>query len=328
MRAQRQNQLFTAAAVLAAVLGLAVCVADLPEREAEPAALLSAAAETTAVTATVAVTTTTTTTTTTTAATTTVTTTAASTTVTAATTAAAGTLLTDITIGEIPEYTGTTVTHSAEPDSHGLTEEDYAFLSDTVFVGDSICSGLRVYKILPDDSVVAKGCVGARNIFDYTFPLRGKEFGVSYSLSLLKPKYIVFSMGMNDVNMTTPEQFCKNYDFLLKTVHTLLPDTKLFVASVTPITADCEFSTNAKIEALNTAIRAHLEDSDDTYVDIADGLKIWDGSLRSSYSGGDGIHLAPDAYYILLNQLCDELVDTRIVGGWKNGVAYGWAKKK
>ena len=328
MHQQRQNQIYAAAAVLSAVLCLAVCGSGLFGQEPDQTGLFS---ETETSTVTAAETTTAAVTTTTTAAATT--TTLRTTTTTAATTTAkavTSTVYSDITIGEIPVYTGTgtTTVHSAEPDAHGLTDQDYAFLSDTVFVGDSICSGLRVYKILPDDNVVAKGCVGARNIFDYTFPVRGKEFGLTYSLSLLKPKYIVFSMGMNDVNMTTPEQFCENYDFLMKTVHTLLPETKLFVASVTPIAADCTFSTNTKIEALNTAIREHLEDSDYTYVNIADGLKIWDGSLRSTYSGGDGIHLAPDAYYILLNQLCDELVDTKIVGGWKNGVAYGWAKKK
>lgn len=327
MRARRVNQIYAATAVIAAVLGLILCEAVFPGEASVQTAQIP---ETETVTVTAAETTAVTTTTTTSTTITTTTTAAATTVTTTVTTAASTTAFTDITIGEIPVSTdtGTTAKHSTEPDSHGLTEQDYAFLSDTVFVGDSICSGLRVYKILPDDNVVAKGCVGARNIFDYTFPVRGNEFGVSYSLSLLKPKYVVFSMGMNDVNMTTPEQFCKNYDFLLKTVHTLLPDSKLFVASVTPIAADCEFSTNAKIDALNAAISEHLEDTDYTYVDIASALKIWDGSLRAGYSGGDGIHLAPDAYYVLLNQLCDELVDTKIVGGWKNGVAYGWAKKK
>ena len=328
MHPKRQNRFYAAAAVLAAVLCLIACETALFKPEAKQTAQ-SSGTETTAETTTATTCTTSTTTTTTTTTTVTTTTTTTSTTVTSTTTGTTGstTAHTEITIGEIPTYTATTVRHSAEPDAHGLTAQDYAFLSDTVFVGDSICSGLRVYKILPDDNVVAKGCVAARNIFDYTFPVRGREFGVSYSLSLLKPKYVIFSMGMNDINMTTPEKYCENYDYLLKNLHTVLPESKFFVASITPITADCEFSTNTKINSFNDAIREHLKGTDYTYVDIAEGLRIWDGSLRSTYSGGDGIHLAPDAYYILLNGLCDELVDTNIVGGWKNGVPYGWAKK-
>lgn len=257
--------------------------------------------------------------TTTTTVTTTVSTTA--TTVTTVSTAA-------FTIGELT--TATAVSPAAvdlSPDAHGLTAEDYAFLHDTVFVGDSICSGLRVYGILPDDNVAAKGCVGARNIFEYTFDCRGNEFGLPYALTVLKPRYIVFSMGMNDVNMTTPDEYCQNYDFLLKTIRSVMPDTVFFVASVTPITADSTFSTNLKIDTLNQTIREHLYGTSTGFVDVASGLKTWDGSLNPAYNGGDGVHLAPEAYYVYLNQICDQLVDTKTVGGWSDGIAYGWAKK-
>ena len=218
-------------------------------------------------------------------------------------------------------------TAAPEPDEHGLTPQDYAFLHDTVFVGDSICSGLRVYEILPDDNVVAKGSVGVRNIFDNKFPVREREFGVSYSLYLLEPRYVVFSMGMNDIRMTTEEEYCKNYDFLMDTLHSVLPDTKFFVASITPVTADCEFTDNDRIDRYNEAMKTHLESREESYVDISSCLKMWDNTMYPEYSGGDGIHLVSSTYYIILNSLCDSLVDTRIVGGWQDGIAYGWAKK-
>ena len=232
-----------------------------------------------------------------------------------------------VTIGELPVYFTTATAADPTPDAYGLTAEDYAFLHDTVFVGDSICSGLRVYGILPEDNVVAKGCVGARNIFEYTFDCRGNEFGVAYALTVLKPRYIIFSMGMNDVNMTTPDVYCQNYDFLLKTIRSVMPDSVFFVASVTPITADATFSTNAKIDTLNQTIREHLSGTSTGFVDVATGLKTWDGCLNPGYNGGDGVHLAPAAYYVYLNQICDQLVDTKTVGGYANGIAYGWAKK-
>ena len=251
----------------------------------------------------------------------TTTTTVITTTETAAETAA-------VTIGELPVFVTTAASaEEPEPDAYGLTAEDYAFLHDTVFVGDSICSGLRVYGILPEDNVLAKGCVGARNIFEYTFDCRGNEFGAAYALTVLKPRYIVFSMGMNDVNMTTPDVYCKNYDFLLKTIRSVMPDSVFFVASVTPITADTTFSTNQKIDTLNQTIRDHLYGTSTGFVDVASGLKTWNGCLNPNYNGGDGVHLAPAAYYVYLNQICDQLVDTKTVGGYANGIAYGWAKK-
>lgn len=257
--------------------------------------------------------------------------TSATTTVTTTTTTEATTTVTTeatspVTIGELPVFVTTTAVVDTAPDAHGLTAEDYAFLHDTVFVGDSICSGLRVYGILPEDNVVAKGCVGARNIFEYTFDVRGNEFGVAYALTVLKPRYIVFSMGMNDVNMTTPDVYCQNYDFLLKTIRSVMPDSVFFVASVTPITADATFSTNQKIETLNQTLREHLYGTSTGFVDVATNLKTWDGSLNPNYNGGDGVHLAPEAYYVYLNQICDQLVDTKTVGGYADGIAYGWAK--
>lgn len=265
------------------------------------------------------ITTTTTTETTTTETTTTTTTTTAETTT-------ATTPQPEVTIGELPLYDSTETSANQTPDAHGLTAEDYAFLSDTVFVGDSICSGLRVYGILPDDNVVAKGCVAARNIFEYTFDVRGSEIGVAYALSVLKPRYVVFSMGMNDINMTTPEVYCENYDNLMQTIRSVLPNTVFYVASITPIAADSEFSSNERIDLFNATMKAHLEGTGSGFVDVASGLKTWGNALNPVYSGGDGIHLAPDAYYVYLNQLCDQLVDTDTVGGYRDGVAYGWAK--
>lgn len=306
-------------AVFAAVICLAGCGLEdssATEDRLEEVTLLSEEQTTTTAgtTATVTTSTSAATSATTEATTTTVTTTAA-------TEAAA-----PVTIGELPVIPTTPAVVDITPDAHGLTAEDYAFLHDTVFVGDSICSGLRVYGILPDDNVVAKGCVGARNIFEYTFDVRGNEFGVAYALTVLKPRYIVFSMGMNDVNMTTPDVYCQNYDFLLKTIRSVMPDSVFFVASVTPITADATFSTNQKIETLNQTLREHLAGTSTGFVDVAANLKTWDGSLNPAYNGGDGVHLAPEAYYVYLNQVCDQLVDTKTVGGYADGIAYGWAK--
>ncbi len=265
--------------------------------------------------------------TTTTTTSTTQTTTTTTTTTTTVTTTAATTTTTEITLGEISSVTTAAERHWQGVD--GFSDAYNAFLQDTVFVGDSICSGLRVYHILPDDNCVAKGCVGARNIFDYTFPVRGNEFYVRYALTVLKPKYIVFSMGMNDVNMTSPDTFCENYELLLEAVHELLPDTKLFIASVTPVTNETDFTSNAKIDALNAALRNADWGVNCKYVDISSMLKSWntdEPALNSGYDGGDGIHLAPEAYRVILRAVCEQLVDTGCVGGISSdGVAYGYA---
>lgn len=187
-----------------------------------------------------------------------------------------------------------------------LTQSDQAFLADCVFVGDSICSGLSVYKILPASNVVAKGSVGVRSIFDYSFKVNGTSCNVVQALSALKPKTVIFSMGMNDINMTSSQKYCENYQNLLSKVQAALPNAKLCVASITPITTTSKFSTNAKIDSYNAAIRDYLAANYPswTYVNIAPGLKNEWNALRSNYTSGDGIHLAPAAYQVILSEVC------------------------
>ncbi|MBQ3940049.1 MAG: hypothetical protein II723_02960 [Oscillospiraceae bacterium] len=190
-----------------------------------------------------------------------------------------------------------------------LSPSDQAFLADCVFVGDSICSGLSVYKILPAKNVVAKGSVGVRSIFDYKFTVNGTSCGVISALSKLKPKTVIFSMGMNDINMTSSQKYCENYKNLLQKTQEALPNAKLCVASITPITTTSKFATNAKIDSYNAAIRDYLKANYPawTYVNVASGLKNeWNG-LVTKYTSGDGIHLSPAAYQIILSQVCQQL---------------------
>ena len=65
----------------------------------------------------------------------------------------------------LPEETEETTEPIIEDYNSFVFSDEYNdFLSDCVFVGDSICSGLKLYEILPSKNVVAQGNVAARNI--------------------------------------------------------------------------------------------------------------------------------------------------------------------
>ena len=190
-----------------------------------------------------------------------------------------------------------------------FSDADEAFLSDVTFVGDSICYGLEVYDYMPPDNVLAVGSVAARNIFDFTFEVGNAEYGIVDAVKKVQPKIVVFSMGMNDINLTTPEQYCENYMDLLDKVHAAVPSAKLYVASITPISNNIDFNNNTNIDSFNSAIKQYLADSGKGYgyVDIASYLKDqWNG-LSYIYSGGDGIHLQGHAYSAILYQVCEQL---------------------
>lgn len=218
--------------------------------------------------------------------------------------------------------TGTTVPETTEETTEPIIEDynsfifsdEYnEFLSDCVFVGDSICSGLKMYEILPSKNVVAQGNVAARNIFDFSFKVGKEKLSVLSALVNLKPKYVVFSMGMNDVNITSEKTFCENYEELLSLTEGFLPDAKLIVCAVTPISADSKFTTNENIDSFNAALKEYLDETEKwTYVDITRELKNSANALKTDYNGGDGVHLSPAAYYAMLYQVCERVVDGKI----------------
>ena len=182
-------------------------------------------------------------------------------------------------------------------DAVPATEEEA--IEKTVFVGDSICSGFRVYGIIPPNNNLAVGNVGARSIFDYEFTVDGENYDLITALMLVDPSFIVFSMGMNDINMTSEQEYCDNYDGIIDKVRAALPDAKLFVASITPTRNTASF-TNARIDLFNETLKAHYDGTDVHYIDVNSALK--DGatnSLAAAYDGGDGIHLSPEAYGII-----------------------------
>ena len=189
--------------------------------------------------------------------------------------------------------------------SFDFSEEDYDFLQNCVFVGDSICSGLGHYGIIPMNSVIAQGNIAARNIFDFTFTVDGSELSLVSALVNANPEYVVFSMGINDVNITSEEEFAENYREILSTTEGFLPGAKLIVLSVTPIDKESTFTANENIDSFNKALEEMMSENEKwLYIDVTGELKNEENALKTNYSSGDGIHLSPDAYYAVLYQLC------------------------
>ena len=234
---------------------------------------------------------------------------AALTSLTTAATTVTETTTTETTTTSSTTVTTTTTATAVKPTARTLTDADKQFLNDYVFVGDSICFGLGSYGILPKDHVVAKASVAARSIFDYKFTVGGAERDAVDALSYLKPKNVIFSMGMNDVNMTSAEKYCENYADLLTKVQAVIPEAKLYIASITPLTAGSKFCKNSRIDSFNEAIKKYLAENAPYwgYVDIASVLKDENGNMYKKYTSGDGIHISPAAYNALLGSLCDQL---------------------
>lgn len=199
-----------------------------------------------------------------------------------------------------------------------LSEEELKFVDYTLLVGDSICSGFAEYGIVPREHVAAKGNLGSRSFFDYTFKFRGKE-DQTYEqvLKAGKPRYVLLSMGMNDVNMVYEETYCENYRGVIQATLDG-SDADVFVAAITPVCS--KFCANSVIDSFNDYMRRFIETEFPErvhFVDFGQYLKNDEGKLRTCLHSGDGVHLAPYCYYIALWELHRALMEAGLWDGTK-----------
>ncbi len=194
---------------------------------------------------------------------------------------------------------------------HDLLPSQRNFTKQSIFVGDSICMGFGEYNITADKRVYARGNLAAWSFYDYVFYYGEEDEEISYSevLKRTKPHYVFLSMGMNDINMTSEEQFCDNYSRIIE--HTLLQSSAdVYVCAITPV--DSEFTTNDKIDLYNRTMSQYIDEHFSGrvhFVDYNKHLRDEEGKLPEHHTSGDGIHLGPHAYYIALWEMYHTLVD-------------------
>jgi len=200
--------------------------------------------------------------------------------------------------------------------SSGFTQADIEKIKYLTFVGDSVCSGLKVYNWMHQNQVLAAGSAAPWNIFKLHtlvagtwFNVNGGSYDFATAYKLAKPGIVICSMGINQLNMTSAEQFVNDYLALCDWMKSVTPNAKIYIATVTP-TDNANFSM-AKVNAFNAALKNSSARIAKGYgfIDIYSGLLGATGRLdvRNYWAGGDGIHLTNTAYGKILRQVCDQI---------------------
>lgn len=191
-----------------------------------------------------------------------------------------------------------------------LPPELEALAEESMFVGDSVCRGFMAYGYVNAKRSFADGSIGARNLLESTVYYGGKDREFVSVLKEVNPKRLFLSMGMNDVNMTTAEEY---YENLLKVTDTALKNctAEVYLCAITPIRAD--FTEDGRIEEFNTQIcrlaanYASHNEKRVHFVDFTPPLKDENNKLLEKYDGGDGIHLAREVYFIALHEIYEQI---------------------
>lgn len=268
---------------------------------------------------------------TTTAVTTTVTTTEETTTTTEDTTV---TETTDTTVTETETTTAsctdTQTTPAADIQTSAIPQEVYGFLeagespnssfyqSRLTIIGDSIAYGFNCYGFVPFEHNLATESVSIWNFGEFTFDKGGGTMGIIDAADYVGPSLIYISIGLNDVNNHDASGFAASYSSVITQLQSRLPDAVIVIGAITPVSDDCWFTDNGTIREYNAAIAdmaAGFGSSKVLYFDaysvLADPVTL---AQNSAHAGGDGIHLGPSAYSLILTGLFNFLDYNGVAG--------------
>jgi hypothetical protein len=169
----------------------------------------------------------------------------------------------------------------------------------TAYAGDSVMSGLDVYKIVQDKNkkVIYKVGCSAYSFYNGT-PMD--------TLLDYNPDRLYIMLGMNDVADSPSDAYMDKrvsyYKDILKECLKQNPDMQIIVLSASPVRPTAIVK-NSYINKYNAKIKKMAEELGVYYYDYTSFLKDSDGYLKSSNSGKDGIHWTKATYQTFIEKL-------------------------
>ncbi len=187
----------------------------------------------------------------------------------------------------------------------------YAVKGQTVFAGSSLMEffpinelqqGLDVRPIIYNRGIA--GFVTA----DLAAHMEECIFG-------LEPARLFINIGTNDMGVPgyKKEKLLAGYDGILHRIRARLPACRVYVMAYYPVNAKVNSQgfiprevfrtrTNAAIAEVNEALAALAARHGYEFADVNDGLADGEGNLKEEFTR-DGIHLWPNAYRVILENL-------------------------
>ena len=192
--------------------------------------------------------------------------------------------------------TGSTLKLAGSASAEQFTKKD--FYNGTVFLGDSVISGISSYGYL--DNVYGNVNATSAKLEDY----------VSAAMAV-NPSKVFIMVGHNDANYGTikEESLADHIVSIVEAIHKSSSSTKVYVLSMTPITSAYENkqSINVKqsyIDTANKLIEQKAVTGNYTYIDVASAYKDDSGYMKTECTG-NGINLTTSYYPFLLNGIAD-----------------------
>lgn len=191
---------------------------------------------------------------------------------------------------------GSTLKLAGSASAEQFTKKD--FYNGTVFLGDSVISGIADYGYL--DNVYGNVNATSAKLEDYVSAAMANN-----------PSKVFIMVGHNDANYGTikEEALSDHIVSIVEAIHKSNSSAKVYVLSITPITSAYENkqSINVKqsyIDTANKLIEDKAATGKYTYIDVASAYKDDSGYMKTECTG-NGINLTNSYYPFLLNGIAD-----------------------
>ncbi len=198
----------------------------------------------------------------------------------------------------------------ADPVSKSTTVVDNDYFEDVVFVGDSVTSGIKLYKTAKNALVLSKTGLNIE-VIDEPIEVDGQVMSIIDFIKQSARKKIYIMIGSNGIGWLKNDYMIRLYGEWINKVKQQVPGCVIFVQSVLPITKELsDFNltkqnmlTNEKISSYNAALQEMCRQKQVYFLDVAQEFKNEEGALPDEASPVDGMHINAEYYNLWLEYI-------------------------
>ena len=192
------------------------------------------------------------------------------------------------------------------------TAVEKSWFNDVSFVGDSLTQGMQLYDTgLPNAHFCAYKGVGPNAVVNNTTCRRadGEKEVPMEALASQQPRALYILLGTNVLTADSDyTSFLTYYRLMLDMISQALPNTKIYVQSITPVRPEVRTKSpglyKERLCEINDALSAIALEKGCTFLNLWEALADENGDLIEEYAQPDGYHLLPAGYDAWVDYLC------------------------
>ena len=191
------------------------------------------------------------------------------------------------------------------------TAVDRSYFANVCFLGDSLTQGMQIYSTgLPEASFCAYKGIGPNAVVNSTTCTRrdGVQEIPMEVLTAQQPKVLYILLGTNVLNRDGDySSFLTYYRLMLDMIAQALPNTQIYVQSITPVRPEVRNSHpglyKERLCEINNELAAIALEKNCAFLNLWEVLADENGDLKAEYAQPDGYHVKPDGYSVWVEYL-------------------------